>query len=71
MSLPGTERVSWRKVLSYKETWAFAIGKFLTDPIWWFYLSWLPDFFNSNESLDQKLDLKTIGGRVHCDLPGV
>jgi ACS family hexuronate transporter-like MFS transporter len=57
----GTERVSWRKVLSYKETWAFAIGKFLTDPIWWFYLSWLPDFFNSNESLDQKLDLKTVG----------
>ncbi len=57
----GVERVSWRKVLSYKETWAFAIGKFLTDPIWWFYLSWLPDFFNSNESLDQKLDLKAIG----------
>jgi len=57
----STERVSWRKVLSYKETWAFAIGKFLTDPIWWFYLSWLPDFFNSNESLDQKLDLKTVG----------
>lgn len=55
------EKVSWRKVLTYKETWAFAIGKFLTDPIWWFYLTWLPDFFNSNESLDQKLDLKTVG----------
>jgi len=57
----SVERVSWRKVLTYKETWAFAIGKFLTDPIWWFYLSWLPDFFNSSESLDQKLDLKNIG----------
>lgn len=36
-------------------------GKFLADPVWWFYLTWLPDFFNSSESLDQKLDLKTIG----------
>jgi ACS family hexuronate transporter-like MFS transporter len=54
-------RIPWRKVITYKETWAFAIGKFMTDPIWWFYLTWLPDFFNSNEALDQKLDLKNIG----------
>ena len=57
----STERMSWRKVITYKQTWAFAVGKFLTDPIWWFYLTWLPDFFNSNEALDQKLDLKNIG----------
>jgi ACS family hexuronate transporter-like MFS transporter len=35
--------------------------KFFPDPIWYFYLTWLPDFFNSSESLDQKLDLKNIG----------
>ncbi|MBL0234910.1 MAG: MFS transporter [Chitinophagaceae bacterium] len=40
-------RLSWWKLLSYRQTWAFAIGKFLTDPIWWFYLFWLPDFFES------------------------
>lgn len=40
-------KLSWWKLLSYKQTWAFAIGKFLTDPIWWFYLFWLPDFFES------------------------
>jgi ACS family hexuronate transporter-like MFS transporter len=40
-------KLSWFKLLSYKQTWAFAIGKFLTDPIWWFYLFWLPDFFES------------------------
>ncbi|MBL7856991.1 MAG: MFS transporter [Cyclobacteriaceae bacterium] len=57
----SVEKVSWRKVITYKQTWAFAMGKFLTDPIWWFYLTWLPDFFNSNEALDQKLDLKNIG----------
>ena len=39
-----TEKISWVKLLQYKQTWAFAIGKFLTDPIWWFYLFWLPDF---------------------------
>ena len=33
--------------LGYKQTWAFAIGKFLTDPVWWFYLFWLPDFLES------------------------
>jgi ACS family hexuronate transporter-like MFS transporter len=47
--------------LGKRQTWAFAIGKFMADPIWWFYLTWLPDFFNSNEALDQKLNLKTIG----------
>lgn len=54
-------RVSWMRLLSYKQTWAYIIGKFLADPIWWFYMAWLPDFFNSNDALDQKLDLKSFG----------
>ena len=41
------KKLSWSKLLSYKQTWAYVIGKFLTDPIWWFYLFWLPDFFES------------------------
>lgn len=45
------ERVSWSKLLTFKQTWAFAIGKFLTDPIWWFYLFWLPDFLNKQYGL--------------------
>ncbi len=40
-------KLSWVKLLGYKQTWAFAIGKLLTDPIWWFYIFWLPDFFES------------------------
>ncbi len=44
----GTEpKVSWFRLLAFKQTWAFVIGKFLTDPIWWFYLFWLPDFLQS------------------------
>ncbi|GAB3954198.1 MFS transporter [Spirosoma harenae] len=54
-------KVSWGQLLGYKQTWAFAVGKFMADPIWWFYISWLPDFFNSNDAFDQKLDLKSFG----------
>lgn len=44
-------KISWKKLLSFKQTWAFAIGKLLTDPIWWFYLFWLPDFLNKQYGL--------------------
>jgi MFS transporter, ACS family, hexuronate transporter len=39
--------ISWSKLLTYRQTWAFSIAKFLTDPIWWFYLFWLPSYFDS------------------------
>jgi ACS family hexuronate transporter-like MFS transporter len=39
--------VSWFQLLKYRQTWAFAIGKFMTDPIWWFYLYWLPKFLDA------------------------
>lgn len=45
------EKVSWFKLLTFRQTWAFAIGKFLTDPVWWFYLFWLPDFLQSEYKL--------------------
>ncbi|HEX3543792.1 MAG TPA: MFS transporter [Candidatus Acidoferrum sp.] len=45
-------QIPWFKLLGYRQTWAFAIAKFLTDPIWWFYLFWLPSFFHSRFNLD-------------------
>lgn len=39
-----TKSVSWGKMLTYKQTWSFAAGKFLTDGIWWFLLFWLPTY---------------------------
>lgn len=48
---PGTS-TPWIKLLGYRQTWAFAIGKFLTDPIWWFYLFWLPSYFSAKFHLD-------------------
>jgi MFS transporter, ACS family, hexuronate transporter len=40
-------KVTWGKLLGFKQTWAFIAGKFLTDPIWWFYLFWLPAFLKA------------------------
>ena len=45
------KNISWGKLLTFRQTWAFAIGKFLTDPVWWFYLFWLPDFLQSQYHL--------------------
>src|SRR5947209_2850313 len=45
------------RLLPHRQTWAFALGKLLTDPIWWFYLYWVPDFLQKNYGLD----LKNIG----------
>ncbi len=36
--------IPWTKLLTYKQTWAFAVGKFLSDGVWWFFLFWLPAF---------------------------
>ncbi|HEX6101183.1 MAG TPA: MFS transporter [Thermoanaerobaculia bacterium] len=43
--------VSWLRLLRLRQTWAFSIGKFLTDPIWWFYLFWIPKFLNEKHGL--------------------
>ena len=58
-----TKKISWIKLLGYRQTWTFAIGKFLTDPIWWFYLFWLPDFLDKEyhlESTDVALPLALV-----------
>ena len=49
--------IPWRQLLRYRQTWAFALGKFLTDPVWWLYLFWIPDFLNRN----YQINLSTIG----------
>jgi MFS transporter, ACS family, hexuronate transporter len=47
-------RVPWAKLLPHRQTWAFAIAKLMTDPIWWVYLFWLPDFLNKRHGLSLK-----------------
>ncbi|HQV87353.1 MAG TPA: MFS transporter [Chitinophagaceae bacterium] len=43
-STATAEKVSWFKLLAYKQTWAFTFGKFMTDGVWWFFLFWLPAY---------------------------
>lgn len=49
-----TGSVKWRRLLSIKQTWVFIVGKLFTDPVWWFFLFWLPSYFSSTFSLDLK-----------------
>jgi len=44
--------IRWGRLVEHRQLWAFAIGKFLTDPIWWLYLFWVPDFLNRNYGLN-------------------
>jgi ACS family hexuronate transporter-like MFS transporter len=41
----------WLSLLGYRQTWVFAIGKFMTDPIWWFYLYWIPKFLHERHGI--------------------
>ncbi|MCO5795033.1 MAG: MFS transporter [Blastomonas sp.] len=51
------EQIGWSRLLSVRETWAYALGKFLIDPIWWFFLFWLPGYLFERYDMD----LKTFG----------
>jgi len=50
---PG-ESIPWLRLLAYRQTWSFIVAKFLTDPVWWFFLIWLPDYFKKTRGLDIK-----------------
>jgi len=52
MEMGPSPIVPWRRLLGCRQTWAFSTAKFLTDPIWWFYLFWLPSYFSSRFNLN-------------------
>ena len=47
-------RQKWLSLLRYRQTWSFVVCKLLTDPVWWFFLIWLPDYFKKTRALDLK-----------------
>ena len=51
------ERIGWAKVVTKREAWAFAVAKFLTDPVWFLMLFWLPKYFASTYDVDLKVVL--------------
>jgi ACS family hexuronate transporter-like MFS transporter len=50
-------KIPWRKILSYRQAWGFILAKFMTDPIWWFYIYWLPSYLRQARGFS----LKEIG----------
>jgi ACS family hexuronate transporter-like MFS transporter len=50
--MPEGEKIPWLSLLRYPQTWSFIAGKFITDPTWWFFLIWLPDYFNKSRGLN-------------------
>jgi ACS family hexuronate transporter-like MFS transporter len=54
---PGASRLPWRALLGYRQAWGFIIAKFMTDPIWWFYVFWLPSYLAQGRGFT----LKEIG----------
>jgi len=52
-------KIPWSKLLPHRQTWAFAVGKFMTDPIWWLYLFWVPDFLH--RTYQTKVTLSEMG----------
>jgi ACS family hexuronate transporter-like MFS transporter len=44
--------IPWTRLLTYRQTWGITLGKGLTDPIWWFYLFWIPGFLDSRFHVD-------------------
>jgi ACS family hexuronate transporter-like MFS transporter len=51
---PQQAGAPWASLLRYRQTWSFLVAKFVTDPVWWFFLIWLPDFFKKTYHLDIK-----------------
>lgn len=49
---PETQKLPWKVIVSYKQTWGICLARFLTDPIWWFFLYWLPKYLHSNYHID-------------------
>ena len=47
-----TPKVPWLSILGYRQAWSFILAKFLTDPVWWFFLIWLPDYFKKTRGLN-------------------
>lgn len=53
----AVERIAWIKLARHRSAWAFAIAKFLTDPVWFLMLFWLPKYFDSTYDIDLKIIL--------------
>jgi MFS transporter, ACS family, hexuronate transporter len=45
-------KIPWKKIIGFRQTWGICLARFVTDPIWWFFLYWLPKFLHSEYGID-------------------
>jgi len=65
-------KIPWLHLMRHRQAWAFAIGKFMTDPIWWFYLYWIPDYLNKQFGLNlTQLGLPLITIYIVADIGSI
>lgn len=64
------DKVRWSKLLKFRQTWAFVLGKFLTDPVWWFYMFWLPAFLGGENARKSEAYLAQHPGH-QGEIPGI
>lgn len=69
----ASAKFSWLRLLRFRQTWAFVAGKFLTDPVWWFFLFWLPSFLEGANERKINDFLAANPGYTgdHATIPGV
>jgi ACS family hexuronate transporter-like MFS transporter len=68
----STGKVNLREIIRHRQTWAFVCGKFLIDPIWWFYLFWIPDFLERRHGLSlRQIGLPILAIYVLADVGSV
>ena len=69
---PPMAKIKWARLIPHRQTWAFVVGKFMTDPIWWFYLFWIPDFLQRKHGLSlMKIGLPIVVIYVIADVGSV
>lgn len=66
------EKIPWRRLLPHRQTWAFAVAKFMTDPVWWFYLYWMAKFLDKNYGISlSKVSLPLVIIYVLADIGSI
>lgn len=65
-------KIPWRNLIPHRQTWAFALAKFMTDPIWWFYLYWVPGFLKKNHGIElSRIGLPLVAIYLVADLGSI
>ncbi len=65
-------KIKWTQLLPHRQTWAFVLGKFTSDPVWWFLLFWIPDFLQRTHGLKlMQIGLPIMAIYVFADMGSI